>query len=64
VSPKWQLTKTVGLEEEDSGNYVHALNKVLADEEAADGKSWTGAYPLFNVGLVSIIERQCNWCFL
>lgn len=44
--------------------YVHALNEVLADEEVADGKSWTGAYPPFNVGPVSIIERQCDWCFL
>jgi hypothetical protein len=52
VSPKWRLTKTVSLEEEDSRGYVHALDEVLADEEAADGKSWTGAYPPFNVGPV------------
>ena len=43
---------------------MHALNEVLADEEASDGKSWTGAYPPLNVGPVSIIERQCDWCFL
>jgi len=64
VSPKWRLAKTVCLEEEDSGDYVRALNEVLADEEAADGESWTGAYPLVNVRPVSIVERQCDWCFL
>lgn len=43
---------------------MHALDEVLANKEAADGESWTGTYPPFNVGLVSIVQWQCDWGFL
>jgi len=41
VSPERQLAITLGLEEEDGRDTLHALNKVHTNEEAADCEGWT-----------------------
>jgi hypothetical protein len=60
---KGWLMEMVGFKEEDGRDIVHMLDKVLADEEAADCKGQTGTYLFVNFQSVCVIDGYCNWCF-
>ena len=55
MSPEWRRSVSFGLEEENRRDTVHPLNEVFTNEEPADSKRWTGAYPFLDVGLVCVI---------